>query len=108
MDILHGSTTGRNLGRFDPEVSSFCPSSSLRFTHADLDSPALGPNDDAEIGSRPIPVEPMYLIINLGESLRDGCLDVRKLIVVALLQKGLSENFGAIDYVGLEALWPTT
>lgn len=28
---------------------------------------ALGPNAAAEIGYRQIPVEPMYLIINLGE-----------------------------------------
>ncbi|KAG7548902.1 hypothetical protein FFLO_03194 [Filobasidium floriforme] len=47
---------------------------------------ALGPNAAAEIGYRQIPVEPMYLIINLG----------------------ISPNFGAIDYEGLESLWPTT
>lgn len=47
---------------------------------------ALAPNAEAEIGARPIPKEPMYLIINLG----------------------ISENFGAVDYDGLEALWPVT
>ena len=45
---------------------------------------ALGPNGDAEVGQRSMSEEPMYLIVNLG----------------------LSENFGAIDYDGLESLWP--
>jgi hypothetical protein len=43
-------------------------------------------NADAQIGQRLISEEPMYLIVNLG----------------------LSENFGAIDYDGLESLWPVT
>ncbi|WVF65398.1 hypothetical protein IAT40_000125 [Kwoniella sp. CBS 6097] len=46
--------------------------------------PAMGPNADAMVGQRHVPDEPMYLIMNLG----------------------ISENFGAIDYDGLEALWP--
>ena len=44
----------------------------------------MGPNTAAEIGSRPISTEPMYLIMNLG----------------------LSKNFGAIDFDGLDELWP--
>lgn len=47
---------------------------------------ALAPNEPAGVGQRPIPNEPMYLILNLG----------------------ISENFGAIDYEGLEKLWPVT
>ncbi|KAL7417565.1 beta-glucan synthesis-associated [Mrakia frigida] len=44
----------------------------------------MGPNAAAEVSARPVPMEPMYILINLG----------------------LSENFGAIDYEGLENLWP--
>lgn len=40
----------------------------------------MGPNAAAEVSARPVPMEPMYILINLG----------------------LSENFGAIDYEGLE------
>jgi len=39
----------------------------------------MGPDPATEIDTRPIPVEPMYIIANLG----------------------LSENFGAVDYAGL-------
>ncbi|WVQ63753.1 uncharacterized protein L199_001906 [Kwoniella botswanensis] len=45
---------------------------------------AMGPNDEAMVGQRLVSEEPMYLIINLG----------------------ISENFGAVDYDGLEKLWP--
>nr|XP_018259340.1 uncharacterized protein I303_08268 [Kwoniella dejecticola CBS 10117]OBR81498.1 hypothetical protein I303_08268 [Kwoniella dejecticola CBS 10117] len=45
---------------------------------------AMGPNADAMVGQRLVSEEPMYLIINLG----------------------ISENFGAVDYDGLEKLWP--
>lgn len=45
---------------------------------------AMAANTAAQVGQRPIPYEPMYLLINLG----------------------LSENFGVIDYDGLESLWP--
>jgi hypothetical protein len=46
----------------------------------------MGPNTDAQIGQRPVSEEPMYLIVNLG----------------------ISENFGAVDYDGLMSLWPVT
>jgi len=49
-----------------------------------LRSEAMGPNTRAKIGQRLVSVEPMYIIINLG----------------------LSENFGAVDYDGLGALFP--
>lgn len=39
---------------------------------------------EGQVGQRPVPYEPLYLIINLG----------------------ISENFGEIDYDGLEPLWP--
>ncbi|WWC91061.1 uncharacterized protein L201_006002 [Kwoniella dendrophila CBS 6074] len=45
---------------------------------------AMGPNADAMVGQRLVSEEPMYLIMNLG----------------------ISENFGAVDYEGLEKLWP--
>ncbi|WVR08937.1 hypothetical protein IAU60_005996 [Kwoniella sp. DSM 27419] len=45
---------------------------------------AMAPNTEAMISQRQISTEPMYLIINLG----------------------LSEGFGAIDYDGLQPLWP--
>lgn len=44
----------------------------------------MAANAAAGVGPRPVPQEPMYIIINLG----------------------LSENFGAIDYEGLASLWP--
>lgn len=44
----------------------------------------MAANAAAGVGPRPVPQEPMYIIINLG----------------------LSENFGAIDYEGLAGLWP--
>lgn len=47
---------------------------------------AMVPNAAAQVGQRPIPYEPMYILLNLG----------------------LSENFGAIDYEGLAPLWPVT
>jgi hypothetical protein len=77
--------TGRNRGLSDQAVSEarlYCQS----YYQLTLVPSALAPNAEAEIGSRPIPKEPMYLIINLG----------------------ISENFGAVDYDGLEALWPVT
>lgn len=39
----------------------------------------MGPNKAARVAARPVPQEPMYILINLG----------------------LSENFGIIDYEGL-------
>ncbi|ORY28762.1 beta-glucan synthesis-associated protein-domain-containing protein [Naematelia encephala] len=45
---------------------------------------AMGPNSKAEVGQRLVSEEPMYLIMNLG----------------------ISENFGAVDYDGLASLWP--
>ncbi|WRT69225.1 uncharacterized protein IL334_006209 [Kwoniella shivajii] len=45
---------------------------------------AMAPNADAMVGQRLVSEEPMYLIMNLG----------------------ISENFGAVDYDGLEKLWP--
>nr|XP_019009982.1 uncharacterized protein I206_05544 [Kwoniella pini CBS 10737]OCF48763.1 hypothetical protein I206_05544 [Kwoniella pini CBS 10737] len=45
---------------------------------------AMGPNADAKVGQRLVSEEPMYLIMNLG----------------------ISENFGAVDFDGLEKLWP--
>lgn len=47
---------------------------------------AMGPNAEAEVGQRDVPKEPMYIIINLG----------------------LSENFGAVDYIDLYKQWPVT
>ncbi|KAL7412678.1 beta-glucan synthesis-associated protein-domain-containing protein [Mrakia frigida] len=44
----------------------------------------MGPNADAEVSMRPVPQEPMYILANLG----------------------ISENFGAVDYDGLEPDWP--
>ncbi|KAK8844068.1 hypothetical protein IAR55_006862 [Kwoniella newhampshirensis] len=51
-----------------------------------LHGAAMGPNSDVQVGQRLIAEEPMYLIVNLG----------------------ISENFGAVDYDGLESLWPVT
>ncbi|KAI0724623.1 glycoside hydrolase family 16 protein [Cerioporus squamosus] len=45
--------------------------------------PGMGPDNAAEISDRPVPQEPMYLIMNLG----------------------ISENFGAVDYDNL--VFPT-
>ncbi|ODO06113.1 glucosidase [Cryptococcus wingfieldii CBS 7118] len=45
---------------------------------------AMGPDEEAEVGQRIVSDEPMYIILNLG----------------------ISENFGAIHYVGLDPLWP--
>jgi hypothetical protein len=67
---------------------------------------ALGPNAAAEIGYRQIPVEPMYLIINLGELRTHDAARTRTDAVSP--SSGISPNFGAIDYEGLESLWPTT
>ncbi|WWD21278.1 hypothetical protein CI109_105762 [Kwoniella shandongensis] len=47
---------------------------------------AMGPNSEAQVGQRLVSEEPMYLIVNLG----------------------ISENFGAVDYEGLASLWPVT
>jgi beta-glucanase (GH16 family) len=44
----------------------------------------LGPNPASGVGNRPIPYEPMYIIFNLAISL----------------------NFGAINFEGLEPMWP--
>jgi hypothetical protein len=44
-------------------------------------SSAMKPVPEADVGQRPVPYEPMYLIVNLG----------------------LSENFGAIESVSREA-----
>ena len=41
-------------------------------------------NVQAEVGDRPVPQEPMYILLNLA----------------------ISTAFGAIDYDGLEPLWP--
>ena len=41
-------------------------------------------NVEAEVGDRPVPEEPMYILLNLA----------------------ISTAFGAIDYDGLEPLWP--
>lgn len=49
-----------------------------------INASSMGPDAEAEVGQRPVPYEPMYLIVNLG----------------------ISENFGEIDYDGLEDLWP--
>ncbi|WVQ73658.1 hypothetical protein IAR50_003238 [Cryptococcus sp. DSM 104548] len=45
---------------------------------------AMGPDEEAEVGQRIVSDEPMYIILNFG----------------------ISENFGAIHYVGLDPLWP--
>ncbi|KAL1411164.1 hypothetical protein Q8F55_002114 [Vanrija albida] len=45
---------------------------------------AMGPNARAQVGQRIISEEPMYIIINLG----------------------ISENFGAVDYEGLKEFFP--
>jgi beta-glucanase (GH16 family) len=45
---------------------------------------ALRPDPQTQVGQRLMPEEPMYLILNLG----------------------ISPNFGAIDYEGLEEMWP--
>ncbi|KAK4685737.1 beta-glucan synthesis-associated protein KRE6, partial [Tremellales sp. Uapishka_1] len=47
---------------------------------------AMAANKATEVSQRQVTEEPMYLIMNLG----------------------LSENFGAIDYDGLASLWPVT
>jgi len=44
-----------------------------------LNSPGLGPDPTVAISARPVPQEPMYIIINLG----------------------MSKNFGAIDFAHL-------
>lgn len=49
-----------------------------------LHAGAMAPNADSEVGQRIIAAEPMYIIVNLG----------------------MSENFGAIDFGGLRDLWP--
>ncbi|KAL7421019.1 hypothetical protein Q5752_003903 [Cryptotrichosporon argae] len=45
---------------------------------------AMAANAEAAVGQRVVSEEPMYIIVNLG----------------------LSENFGAIDYTGLASQWP--
>ncbi|KAL0247765.1 hypothetical protein I308_103843 [Cryptococcus tetragattii IND107] len=45
---------------------------------------AMGPNEEAGVNQRPVTEEPMYMILNLG----------------------ISENFGAVHFAGLEKLWP--
>ncbi|CED82818.1 Concanavalin A-like lectin/glucanase, subgroup [Phaffia rhodozyma] len=44
----------------------------------------MGPNAETQVGNRPIPYEPMYIIFNLA----------------------MSYNFGPIDMEGLESMWP--
>ena len=45
---------------------------------------AMGPDPVTEVGTRIIPAEPMYILANLG----------------------ISENFGNVDYAGLNKIWP--
>jgi beta-glucanase (GH16 family) len=45
---------------------------------------AVGPEEATGVDQRVVPTEPMYLILNLG----------------------ISPNFGAIDWDGLEEMWP--
>lgn len=45
----------------------------------------MAANSESFVGDRPVPDEPMYLIMNLG----------------------ISTNFGAVDYEGLAPLFPT-
>jgi beta-glucanase (GH16 family) len=40
---------------------------------------AMGPNAQAQIGGRPIPVEPMYIIVNLGASNSFGAVEDDKI-----------------------------
>ncbi|EAL19980.1 hypothetical protein CNBF3070 [Cryptococcus deneoformans B-3501A] len=45
---------------------------------------AMGPNKEAGVDQRLVTEEPMYMVLNLG----------------------ISENFGAVHFVGLQKLWP--
>ncbi|WVO15331.1 hypothetical protein L204_102987 [Cryptococcus depauperatus] len=47
---------------------------------------AMGPNEEVQVGQRLVSEEPMYIILNLG----------------------ISENFGAVDFHGLDEMWPVT
>ncbi|CCO27401.1 Eukaryotic translation initiation factor 2 subunit alpha Short=eIF-2-alpha [Rhizoctonia solani AG-1 IB] len=40
----------------------------------------MGPDDNVKIGHRPVPQEPMYMIINLGMSPQFGALDFERLV----------------------------
>lgn len=44
----------------------------------------MGPNKEAGVDQRLVTEEPMYMVLNLG----------------------ISENFGAVHFVGLQKLWP--
>lgn len=74
-----------------------------------LKGAGMGANAEAEVGDRPVPYEPMVRRVALEPRQSASGLDAderaraRQYIILNL---GLSENFGAIDYVGLEALWP--
>ena len=41
--------------------------------------PGLGPNNATQIGTRPVPPEPMYLIANLGMSYNFGQVDLTQI-----------------------------
>ncbi|PPQ64906.1 hypothetical protein CVT24_008246 [Panaeolus cyanescens] len=55
-----------------------------------LYGPGMGPDPLSEIGARPVPMEPMYIIANLGFSSNFGHLDLENLIFPATM---------SIDYI---------
>jgi len=70
-------------------------------------SSAMKPNAEADVGQRPIPYEPMYLIINLGLSENFGAIEsVAKSDVSWLKPFTDSILIPTRSYEGLERIWP--
>ncbi|KAF8958578.1 beta-glucan synthesis-associated protein-domain-containing protein [Flammula alnicola] len=72
---------------FDDGYISWIQNGQLSWT---LRGPAMGPDSATEISTRPIPLEPMYIIANLGLSLGFGVVDFENLIFPATM---------SIDYI---------
>ncbi|KAF9481165.1 glycoside hydrolase family 16 protein [Pholiota conissans] len=72
---------------FDDGYITWIQDSKLSWT---LRGPAMGPDSDTEISTRPIPQEPMYIIANLGLSLNFGVVDFERLTFPATM---------SIDYI---------
>lgn len=69
----------------------------------------MGANTVLEVGARPVPEEPMYIIMNLGPSFFSFIKIVgnpQTDLLFCSTHLALSTAFGSIDYDGLADLWP--
>jgi beta-glucanase (GH16 family) len=67
---------------FDAGYISWISNNAVAWT---IQSAGLGPDSDVEIGPRPVPQEPMYIIMNLGMSEQFGKVDVEHLTFPAIM-----------------------